>query len=125
MDMSQAIKEAGRKASRDDMTPREKRALDMIAYRVGRGIQPTNAEVGSYLGVSPGTAEQVIHRLRIMGAISFTRVDGRRHIEIIKEMVEPERVDSWTCPRCGARSGNCAHTAVALSSRDIPAWRAM
>ncbi|MEL6715151.1 MAG: hypothetical protein AAFU73_23460 [Planctomycetota bacterium] len=55
------------------ITPRQLEVLEFIhSTRLARGVSPTLAEVGAYLGVHRTTARDHVHALRLAGAIDST-----------------------------------------------------
>jgi len=120
------------------MTPAQHRTaiFDHIAENIGKPT-PTNQEMATALGVPTRQVNQYIGDLLTEGRIKAPE-RGKKRIFIIPGVGhtlsrysavvaedEPVRIEQWCCPRCGARSGNCTHTAVTLTTHGRTAWGAL
>ncbi|ANI79035.1 hypothetical protein [Sphingobium sp. EP60837] len=106
-----------------DLTDRERIVLTYIRRRQGEHISGvTDSRI---CGLTQTTFNRTVSMLRAKGAIKLGGNHNFRTMTVLEEPTqEPARVESYTCPRCGAR--NCAeHSAgVLTTSARIPAWRA-
>lgn len=57
-----------------------------------------------------------------IGSTAATKGPKRRYVRAPMNVDNMERVHRWCCPRCGARSGACAHTAVGLTTHGRTVW---
>lgn len=118
-----------------DPVARAEAVYAIIVAHIGKP-SPINLEIANTLGIPKHLVSTSIERLRRDGLIDYTGKSGNRVLTVIGRgsclaravvaLGGPEiaRVENWTCPRCGARSGNCSHTAMALTSATVPSWRA-
>ena len=80
-------------------------------YRLVKQGLVTSSGTGNYRVIIVKGVGETIPRL------------GKAERIAINADFEPERVVSYSCPRCGAR--NCArHSASFLTTSIVPAWRA-
>ena len=125
-----------------DLLPHEARRLAVLAIitdHIGK-ILPTSRNIAYTLGC---TTAQVDHSLRMLSREGVIDCQGNGNGRIVivfgkgatiprhagKEVAayrppapEPVRVESFSCPRCGARSCQ-RHSAAVLVTRAVPAWR--
>ena len=118
-----------------DPVARAEAVYAIIVAHIGKP-SPINLEIANTLGIPKHLVSTSIERLRRDGMIDYTGKSGNRVLTVIgrgsclaRHVValggpEIARVENWTCPRCGARSGNCSHTAVSLSTTSLRAgWQ--
>lgn len=123
------------------MTPNEHDAatLAIITASIGK-ILPCQRDMAAALDSSGSRVNHSIARLQAAGVIKIEGLGNSRAVEVIgvgctlprytsKDPAtyrapepEPVRIESYPCPRCGARSG-CGHTAIALSTGRPVGWQ--
>jgi hypothetical protein len=112
--------------------------LAIITASIGK-ILPCQRDMAAALNSSGSRINHSIARLQAAGIIKVEGLGNCRSVEVVgvgstlarytsKELAtyraaeaEPVRIESYPCPRCGARSG-CGHTAVALSTGRPGGW---
>lgn len=103
---------------------------------------PSNIDMSRTLGCDNKAVWRALKAMENEGAIVVQRLNNQRVITIpgvgstaatmgpkrrydrasTPNVDHMERVERWCCPRCGARSGACAHTAVGLTTHGRTAW---
>lgn len=120
--------------------------FEFICSKVGQ-ITPRSVDMANAIGCTAIQAENAVTYLKRHARIKAEGLGDRRvlivpgvgetiahggnrpraaYLDTPVEAVtidEPVRVASWSCPRCGARSGHCPHTTVALTVSDRAGWQ--
>lgn len=99
------------------MTYQQRRLYNYVRRMMKEGGNPSNTQIGEYMGFSAVRASQMICELVEKGLVNVHGHGPGRRFLPIEEPVEPLRVHNWTCSRCGTR--NCPdHTASYLMTTE-------